>query len=105
VIQIKKAGQKKQRSVSINDVKIGSNLIRGLEQPRNDIPRAKYTRRNKDIGGRMVKYIARKWRKFTEKEVKDWIQPVFLASRQRRPPAAGRYIKSSIGALYTFAEK
>jgi hypothetical protein len=33
----------------------------------------------------MVKYIARKWRNFTEQELKDCIQPVFLASRQRRP--------------------
>jgi hypothetical protein len=53
----------------------------------------------------MVKYIARKRRKFTEKELKDRIQPAFLASRQQRPPAACRYIKRSIGALYTFAEK
>jgi len=36
----------------------------------------------------MMKYVAREWRKFTESELKDWIQPVSLAARQRHPPAA-----------------
>jgi hypothetical protein len=47
-------------------MKIGDNLIRRLEQPGDDILRTKYSCRDKDITGRMVKYIARKWRNFTE---------------------------------------
>jgi hypothetical protein len=31
----------------------------------------------------MMKYIAREWCKFTENELKDRIQPVSLAARQR----------------------
>jgi hypothetical protein len=47
-------------------VKIGDDLIRRFEEPGDDILRTKYTCGDKDVSGRMVKYIARKWRNFTE---------------------------------------
>ena len=80
------AGQQKQYSVRVDNMKKAGNLVRGFEQFSDDVPDYIKASRKENKSGRMVKYDACQRREVAKKRAKAAIKPVSSPSRQSQFP-------------------